>query len=61
MQLKPYRTEDYITKLYYESGRYSAFNMLWVVRANVNDNQRNPSYSMRRELSYQVVSDIVHG
>lgn len=37
MQLKPYRTDEYIHKLFYESARFSAFNHQWVVKAIINN------------------------
>jgi len=55
LQLRPYRTDDFITKLYYESSRFSAFNMQWVVKAIVNENQKYPEKTCNRTLSYQLV------
>ncbi|CAO1415710.1 unnamed protein product [Diamesa serratosioi] len=54
MQLKPYRTDEYIHKLFYESARFSAFNHQWVVKAIINNSQRDPHQSMEREITYQV-------
>lgn len=55
LQLKPYRTDEYIHKLYYETSRFTAFNTQWVVKARVNDDQRDPTQSCERALSYQIV------
>ena len=55
LQLKPYRTDEYIHKLYYETSRFTAFNTQWVVKARVNDDQRDPTQSCDRQLGYQIV------
>jgi hypothetical protein len=55
LQLKPYRTEEYVHKLYYETSRFSAFGHQWVVKAFVNKNQRDPTQSSQREITYQVL------
>ncbi|CAG2174749.1 unnamed protein product [Oppiella nova] len=55
LQLKPYRTDEYIHKLYYETSRFTAFNTQWVVKARVNEDQRDPTQSCERQLSYQIV------
>lgn len=54
LQLKPYRTEEFVHKLYYETSRFSAFGHQWVVKAFVNRNQRDPTQSSQREITYQV-------
>ncbi|XP_065213890.1 zinc finger TRAF-type-containing protein 1 homolog isoform X2 [Planococcus citri] len=54
LQLKPYRTDEFIHKLYYESLRFSAFNYQWVVKTRINDFQRDPALSCQREMSYQL-------
>lgn len=56
LQLKPYRTDDFITKLFYESSRFSAFSYQWVMRARVIHNQKDPAHSSERSLQYQLVS-----
>jgi len=53
--MRPYRTDDFITKLYFETSRFTAFNLQWVVKSNVNDFQKNPNLSTRRSLNYQLV------
>lgn len=54
--MKPYRTDDFITKLFYETGRFSAFNHQWVIRAKVIHDQKDPAHSSERSLSYQLVN-----
>ena len=54
MQLKPYRTDDFLTKLFYETSRFTAFNLQWVLRAHVNDNQKDPNLTTKRFLTYQL-------
>ncbi|CAH0713050.1 unnamed protein product, partial [Brenthis ino] len=54
LQLKPYRTEE-LHKLYYETSRFAAFGHQWVVKAFVNKNQRDPTQSSQRELTYQLI------
>ena len=53
LQLKPYRTDDFITKLYYETSRFSAFNHQWVIKARINNDK--PTQSVARSMSYQLV------
>ena len=55
IQLRPYRTDDFIPKLYYESSRFSAYSYQWSVKARVNDSQDNPVHMMNRSISYQLV------
>lgn len=55
LQLKPYRTDDFITKLFYESSRFSAFNHQWVIKARVEHDQKDPAHSIQRSLSYQLI------
>lgn len=55
LQLKPYRTDDFITQLFYESCRFSAFGYQWSIRASLNCNEcKNPSHSIRRSMQYQL-------
>jgi hypothetical protein len=56
LQLKPYRTDEYVHKLFYETSRFSAFNHQWVVKAIINNSQRDPHQCSERELTYQVGS-----
>lgn len=55
LQLKPYRTDEYIHRLFYETSRFSAFNCQFVVKARINDDQKDPSQSCDRRLAYQLV------
>ena len=55
LQWKPYRTDEYIHRLYYETSRFTAFNNQWVVKARVNDDQKDPTQSFERKFSYQLV------
>lgn len=58
LQLKPYRTDDFIHKLFYETSRFSAFNCQWVIKARINENQRDPSHSCDRTMTYQVCPPV---
>ncbi|XP_053614980.1 zinc finger TRAF-type-containing protein 1 homolog isoform X1 [Plodia interpunctella] len=55
LQLKPYRTEESVHRLYFESSRFSAFTHQWVVKAFVNKNQGDPTQSASREITYQLI------
>ena len=54
LQFRPFRTDEYIHKLFYETARFSAFNLQWVVKARVNDDQRDPTQSCDRLISFQL-------
>lgn len=41
--------------MYYETARFTAFNNQWVVKARVNENEKDPSQVCDRRLSYQLV------
>lgn len=55
LQMKPYRTDEYVHKLFYETARFSAFNHQWVVKARINNSQRDPHQSNERTITYQVI------
>jgi hypothetical protein len=55
IQLKPYRTDDFVHRLFYESSRFSAFSNQWVVKARINDSQKDPTQSSEREMTYQLL------
>ncbi|GAB1603313.1 cysteine and histidine-rich protein 1-like [Argonauta hians] len=55
LQLRPYRTDDFITKLFYETTRFSSFQHQWVLKARVDHDQKDPTHSNKRTLSYQLV------
>lgn len=52
--MKPYRTDEYVHKLFYETSRFSAFNHQWVVKARINNAQRDPHTVNERQITYQV-------
>jgi len=55
LQLKPYRTDEFIHKLFYETSRFTVFSNQWAVKARVNDTQTDPTQSCERTLSYQLI------
>jgi len=55
LQMKPYRTDEFIHKLYYETSRFSSFNNQWAVKALINSDQRDPASSTQRLFSYQLM------
>jgi hypothetical protein len=55
LQLKPYRTDEFVHKLYYETSRFSAFNNQWVVKARLSNTQKDPTQSCERLMTYQLV------
>lgn len=55
LQMKPYRTDEYVHKLFYETARFSAFNQQWVVKARINNSQRDPHQSNERAITYQLI------
>lgn len=52
--MKPYRTDEFVHKLFYETSRFTAFNNQWVVKARINSSQRDPTQSSERDMIYQV-------
>nr|CAD7204952.1 unnamed protein product [Timema douglasi] len=57
LQMKPYRTDEFVHKLFYETSRFSAFNNQWVVKSRINNSQRDPTQSFNRNITYQVKLD----
>ncbi|XP_022200961.2 cysteine and histidine-rich protein 1 homolog [Nilaparvata lugens] len=55
LQMKPYRTDEFVHKLFYETSRFAAFNNQWVVKARINNNQKDPTLSLEREMKYQLI------
>ncbi|CAF0891772.1 unnamed protein product [Adineta ricciae] len=53
--LKPFRTDDFVAKLYFETSRFTALQYQWQVRARINDNNPHPHTTVNRSLSYQLV------
>ena len=58
VQLKPYRTDEFIHKLYYETSRFYAFSHQWVIKARINNDQKDPTQSSERSISYQVSTGL---
>lgn len=56
--MKPYRTDEYVHKLFYETSRFTAFSHQWVVKARINNSQRDPHTVNDRKLTYQVFKII---
>ena len=55
LQFKQYKTDEITPKLYFETNRFSAFFHQWVLKARVNDNQKNPNLSLNRFISFQLI------
>lgn len=55
LQMKPYRTDEFVHKIFYETSRFTAFNHQWVVKARINNNHRDPTQSSERDMTYQVM------
>lgn len=55
LQMKPYRTDEFVHRLFYETSRFSAFNNQWVVKARINNSQRDPTQSSERDMTYQLI------
>lgn len=53
--MKSYRTDEFCHKLFYETARFSAFNQQWIVKAIINNSQRDVHQTNDREISYQVI------
>lgn len=60
LQMKPYRTDEYIHKLFYETARFSAFNHQWIVKAIINNSQRDVHQCNDRHITYQVQIIIIY-
>jgi len=45
LQMKPYRTDEYVHKLFYHQ---------WIVKAIINNSQRDVHQSNERQITYQV-------
>jgi hypothetical protein len=59
LQMKPYRTDEYVHKLFYETTRFSAFNHQWIVKAIINNSQRDVHQCNDRQITYQVIVESV--
>ncbi|XP_074594570.1 zinc finger TRAF-type-containing protein 1-B [Brevipalpus obovatus] len=51
---QPYRTDEYLPRLYYETNRFTLFDLQWVIKARVNDDQKDPTQSSERRITYQL-------
>lgn len=60
LQAKSYRTDEYLTKLFYETARFSAFNHQWIVKAIINNSQRDVHQCNDRVITYQVICELIH-
>lgn len=61
LQMKPYRTDEYVHKLFYETTRFSAFNHQWIVKAIINNSQRDVHQTNDRQITYQVMTRVARG
>lgn len=41
--------------MYFETNRFNAFFHQWVLKARVNDNQKNPNLTLNRYISFQLI------
>uniref|UniRef100_UPI00358EF6F6 zinc finger TRAF-type-containing protein 1-like isoform X4 n=1 Tax=Myxine glutinosa TaxID=7769 RepID=UPI00358EF6F6 len=55
VQFRSYHTDDFITRLYYETPHFMILNHTWVLKARVNDSERNQNLSSERTLSFQLL------
>ncbi|RNA28955.1 cysteine and histidine-rich 1 [Brachionus plicatilis] len=55
LQFKQYKTDEITPKLYFETNRFNAFFHQWVLKARVNDNQKNPNLTLDRYISFQLI------
>ncbi|KAK3750479.1 hypothetical protein QZH41_018121 [Actinostola sp. cb2023] len=51
LQLRPYRTDDFIPQLYYETSRFNALGQQWVVKTKVIGSEK----MLKRGLLFQLV------
>lgn len=54
-QLKPYRTDDFVTKLYYESARFAALGSQWAIKATISEDVKDPTVVSDRSIDYQLI------
>nr|NP_001123341.1 zinc finger protein (TRAF/RING)-4 [Ciona intestinalis]FAA00142.1 TPA: zinc finger protein [Ciona intestinalis] len=57
VQLRPYRTDDFVTKLFYESNRFHLLGQTWILKAYVSaveNHPSNPTVSAERRLTCQL-------
>ncbi|XP_067013922.2 zinc finger TRAF-type-containing protein 1 homolog [Anabrus simplex] len=54
LQFKPFRTEEVIHRLFYETRRFTAFNKQWALTAQISSSHQDPAQSYDREIIYQL-------
>lgn len=54
-QLKPYRTDDFVTKLFYESARFTALGLQWVLKATVSEDVKDPTMVSERNINCSLI------
>lgn len=54
-QLKPYRTDDFVTKLFYESARFAALGCQWVLKASVSEEVKDPTMVSERNIDFTLI------
>ncbi|XP_063905354.1 zinc finger TRAF-type-containing protein 1 homolog [Zophobas morio] len=55
IQLKPYRSDDFVHRLLYESSRFYVSGHQWLVKAKITENQKDPTQNSERVMTYQLV------
>ena len=54
--LRSYRTDDYVPRLFFESSRANNFNESWIVKLSIScNNNSNPTLLLNRQISFQLV------
>ena len=56
--LRSYRTDDYVPRLFFESSRAQNFNETWVVKlsiSSVDHSPTNPTALLNRSISFQLI------
>lgn len=56
--LRSYRTDDYVPRLFFESSRANNFNESWIVKLSIscnNNSPSNPTLLLNRQISFQLV------
>jgi hypothetical protein len=57
IQLRPYRTDDFVTKLFYETNRFHLLGQTWSIKAfisAVENHPSNPTCAADRKLSFRL-------
>jgi hypothetical protein len=56
--LRSYRTDDYVPRLFFESSRANNFNESWIVKLSIsctNNSPSNPTLLLNRQITFQLV------